>query len=136
MNIVPTATPAPVYQTIEAAGKAIEAFGIVLGIVLGLCAAIVGVAKAVEVLRGLRKPANDVKDRVKCAETRLDKVDERLLDGNERFERQDEVNKQLKEGQRVMCVGLQALLTNAQFGNNGDGLRAAQKDLTTYLTSK
>jgi hypothetical protein len=122
--------------TPDALARAVEAFGYVIGGILGVCIAIVSVAKAVEVLRGLKKPAKDVKDRVECAEKRLDGIDDRLESGNERFERQDQVNASLKEGQRVMCVGLQALLTSAQFGNNEAGLRGAATELNAYLTRR
>ncbi len=122
--------------SIDSLVQVLGAFGIVIGIILSICVAIVSVAKAWDVLCGLKKPTEDIKTRVGCTEKRLDGIDLRLGDGNERFERQDKVNDALKEGQRVACVGLQALLTSALYGNHSDGLTSAAKELTTYLTSK
>jgi len=122
--------------TISTLMQVISAFGVVIGVILSICVAIVSIAKAWEVLRGLKTPTNDIKRRIGCAEDKLEEVDERLQNGNERFERQDKVNDALKEGQRVACVGLQALLTSALYGNHSDGLTSAAKELNTYLTSK
>jgi hypothetical protein len=40
----------------------------------------------------------------------------------------------LQEGQRVVCIGLQALLTRNVFGNNEEGCKNAYNELNKYLT--
>ncbi len=108
--------------------KAIEALAYVLGLGLALSASIISVGKAIETVRGWRKPKTALTDMVAAHE-------KRLCAGNERFERQDRINRALEEGQRVTCLGLQALLTSAVCGNNADGIKDARDELNDYLTA-
>lgn len=105
----------------------LKAFAIVIAIILFVCAAIYSIGKAMETLRGWRKPQTDIKKTV-------EEHEKRLCSGNERFERQDNMIGALQEGQRVTCIGLQALLNSALYGNNVTGIENAQSELNGYLT--
>ncbi|MCE5342771.1 MAG: hypothetical protein LLF96_04170 [Eubacteriales bacterium] len=110
--------------TIDQIGLAI----LILGSgILFLAGAIVTVGKAVETVRGWRKPKTDLVKKVEAHE-------QRLCEGNRRFGQQDTMIGSLQEGQRVLCLGMQALLESAVYGNNVEGIRAAHDGLNGFLS--
>lgn len=94
---------------------------------LFVAGAIYTIGKALDTVRGWRQPKTDLAKKISEHE-------ERLCSGNKRFEQQDRMIADMQEGQRVICVGVQALLESAVYGNNQSGIKMAHTELKAYLT--
>jgi len=96
-----------------------QTFLVVLFVLLG---GIATVGKAVDVIKGWRKPAHTLEDRVTATETAITNDDKRL--------------EALEDGQKVICKGILALLSHEINGNSVDKLTASQTEITNYLIDK
>lgn len=98
--------------------------------ILAVCAAIVTVSAAVTALAGwvsrAKAPNERQNERISTLETRMDKAEARLANGDGRFRSQD-------EDIRVMMEALLALMKHAVNGNDVDALKTAQKNLEHHL---
>jgi hypothetical protein len=97
-------------------------------LILTVAGAIVTIGKAIDTIKCWK----GTKSKNMCL--KLDDHEARLKAGSERFVRQDMMIHALQEGQRVTCVGMQALLESAVYGNNNQGIKDAHEELKTYLT--
>jgi hypothetical protein len=97
-----------------------------LVLLLFTCTSIFSIGKAMETVSRWRRPKKALAEQVEAHE-------KRLCDGNQRFERQDSMIGDLQAGQRVLCVGMQALLESAVYGNNSGGVKDAHTKLKEYL---
>lgn len=95
-------------------------------VILAICAAIITVGKAFDVIKGWRKPSLDT---TKAVEDKL-AADKRVLDRHE-----DEL-RDLKQGQSLMLQSLNALLEHAIHDGNVDEMIEAQKAITKYLIGR
>lgn len=78
--------------------------------------------KTVGVVKGWRKPAATVEERLDAHDVKLANDHKRIND--------------LADGQRVVCKALKALLSHEINGNSVDKLRDAQTDIDDYLLSR
>lgn len=79
------------------------------------CGAVTTIGKAVEAIRNWRKPADSLKHKVA---------------------RHDEQLVALKEGQRVTCEALMALLGHELHNGNADEMQEASRKLNQYLVNR
>lgn len=96
---------------------------------LALCGAVVAVGKTIEVIRGWRKPSDDLKDEVR-QHTAYFAADKRRLDAHE-----GELEA-LGEGQKVCCIALIALLEHELHNGNTEEMQDASKQLNQWLVSR
>lgn len=89
---------------------------------LALCGAIAAVGKAIDVVKGWRRPQSTLQAEVAAYKRRLDQHDQELED--------------LRDGQRVTCTALKALLGHELHNGNGDEMQAASRALDAWLISK
>lgn len=82
---------------------------------LAVCGAVTTIGKAIEVIRNWRKPADSLKHKVA-------KHEEQLMI--------------LKEGQRVTCEALMALLGHELHNGNSDEMQEASRKLNQYLVNR
>ena len=95
-------------------------------VILAICAAIITVGKAIDVIKGWRKPALDtdksIADKLSADKTRLDKHESEIQD--------------LRRGQTLILQGTNALLEHAIHNGNTDEMVEAQKAITHYLIER
>ena len=82
---------------------------------LAVCGAVTTIGKAIEVIRNWRKPADSLKHKVA-------KHEEQLMI--------------LKEGQRVTCEALMALLGHELHNGTSDEMQEASRKLNQYLVNR
>lgn len=82
---------------------------------LAVCGAVTTIGKAVEVIRGWLRPGASVKSKV-------DRHEKQLGD--------------LKDGQKVCCKALIALLGHELHNGNADEMQEASKELNDYLVNR
>lgn len=104
-----------------------------LAYILAVCAIIVTVGKAVDVVRGWLRPgqkkSNDVQTCLHNDKRRLDDHDGRI----------DALEKGLgktQDGQRVTMQGVMALLEHELHNGNSEQMEKASRDIQTHLLSK
>ena len=95
-------------------------------VILAACGAIATIGKAVDVIRGWLKPGSE---RHKDVHAKL-ATDKARLDAHEK-----EIN-ELRDGQRVICGGVQALLDHALHNGNSQQMQDASNKLTEWLINK
>lgn len=95
-------------------------------VILAACGAVATIGKAVDVIRGWLKPGSE---RHKDVHTKL-ATDKARLDAHEK-----EIN-ELRDGQRVICSGVQALLDHALHNGNAQQMQDASNKLTEWLINK
>lgn len=104
-----------------------------IGLILSICGGVVAINAAVVVvinwIRAARKPEQDQTDRITALEQWREKVDRRLIAGDDRFSDVD-------EGMRVTQKALLAILGHDISGNNEVELKDAQQTLNDYLLHK
>lgn len=93
---------------------------------LAICAALITVGKAIDTVRGWRKPSLDT---TKSVEDKL-AADKRVLD------RHEEELRDLRRAQTLILQGTNALLEHAIHNGNSDEMVAAQKAITHYLIER
>ena len=101
----------------------IRTTGIVIMAALGFLAAVIG---AINGVLGLTKPAREERANIK----RLLATDKARLDAHEK------AIAELREGQKVVCGGLHALLEHELHNGNADQMQTASSDLTKWLLDK
>ena len=103
------------------------------GWILALCAAVVSISKALDVLMGWHKkakqPEEDQNAQIQALERRLDKVERKLDNDKHHLDTLD-------DGNRVTQQALLALLGHAIDGNNAKQLADARDNLYTYLVER
>ena len=112
----------------------------IMNMVLALCAAIVTISAALTVIMkaiGKAKAPNKLQDeRIGTLEHQVERINDRLQMGNKRFEtdsdRVDALEQSMKETNKVIIEGLQALTSHAIDGNNIQELKDAKKTLDEY----
>ena len=109
-------------------------------ILMGCCSALITISAAVAVIisaiKKLKEPENvqnreiqELKDKMKGFEDRLNRHDEFFGNDNKRL-------LAIEEGNRVTQQALLALMQHAINGNDVDKLKKAEDDLKTYLINK
>ena len=93
---------------------------------LAICAALITVGKAIDVIKGWRKPSLET---TKSVEEKL-AADKRTLD------RHEEELRDLKQGQALMLQSLNALLEHAIHNGNTTEMEKAAHDITRYLINR
>lgn len=101
----------------------------VLLVILAVCGGVATVGKAVDVLRSWRKPQEDVR-------TKLALHDGYFAADKRRLDAQDAELSEQREGQRVLCKGVQALLEHELHNGNEDELASASKGINDWLVNK
>jgi len=100
-----------------------EWWGTTVSICLGITAVISLVSLLTGILKDYKKPTDDLEKRVSDLERKiLENYDKRITD--------------IERGNRVMQKGLLELLKHSIDGNNIEGLKKAEKDLSDYLIEK
>lgn len=103
------------------------------GWILALCAAVVSISKALDVLGGWRRKARQPEaaqdERIRELTQRIDKVERKLDNDKHHLDALD-------SGSRVTQQALLALLGHAIDGNNTKQLADARDDLYTYLVER
>ena len=95
-------------------------------VVLALLGVVAAVGKAVDVIHGWFKPGSD---RQRDVNTKL-ATDKARLDAHEK-----EIG-ELRDGQRVICGGVQALLDHELHNGNAQQMQSASDKLTEWLINK
>ena len=95
-------------------------------VILAICAALITVGKAIDVVKGWRKPSLET---TKSVEEKL-AADKRMLD------RHEEELCDLRKAQTLILQGTNALLEHAIHNGNTDEMVAAQKAITHYLIER
>ena len=101
----------------------IETAGLVLFAALG---GIVTIDKAARVIGGWFRPADDL----------FAKHGKMLATDKERLDRHEHEIGDLRGGQRVLCMGVQALLEHELLGGNAEQMKRAAEDLKKYLVNR
>ena len=92
-------------------------------VILAVCGAIITVGKALDVIKGWRKPALDTEK----------SVEEKLASDKLTLDRHEKEIAGLQQGQSLMLQGITALLDHAIHNGNSDQMEKAQHDITNYL---
>lgn len=101
----------------------VQTAGLVIFAVLG---GIVTVIKAVEAIHGLFKPNSDRQQRWE----KLFATDKARLDAHEK-----ELG-ELREGQKVLCTGVQALLNHQLHDGNAEEMQEASSKMSSWLINR
>lgn len=95
-------------------------------VILAVCGAIITVGKALDVIKGWRKPSlensKSVEEKLAADKRTLDRHEEELCD--------------LHKAQTLILQGTNALLEHAIHNGNTDEMVAAQKAITHYLIER
>ena len=95
-------------------------------VILLIFGAIATIGKGVDVLRSLskknREKQSDTEKKLNADKTRLDAHDKSIAD--------------LKEGQRCLCEGVQALLEHELHNGNADEMKAASCGIKAWLVKR
>lgn len=111
---------------------------------LVFCGAIITISGAIAVIvkmvNNIRKPEKKQNERLDAIEKEIKEINDRLKDGNKRFqadkEHVDELEARMDETNLIIIKTLQALTSHAIDGNNTDKLVEANKELNNYLLSQ
>lgn len=95
-------------------------------VILLLFGAIVTIGKGVDVLRSLSR-----KSREKQSET-----EKKLSAGTARLDAHEKSITDLKEGQRCLCEGVQALLEHELHNGNSDEMKRASDGIKAWLVGR
>ena len=106
----------------------------------GLSPISAGIAVIVNVIHKAKEPNKKQDERISALESDVKKINERLEQGNQRFEsdanKLAELEKSMKNSNRIILESLQALTAHAIDGNNIDQLRKSEQALNDYLLDK
>lgn len=102
-------------------------------VVLALCGGVVTIDKAVDAVKKWRHPQMQ-KDAAQNAE--IKKCLEKLERDNRRLDEHTESIKDLREGQRYLCLGVQALLEHELHNGNSDEMRDASQNIKAWLAER
>lgn len=113
----------------------------IVNLVLAICGAIITISGAgtiiIRAIAKAKEPNKKQDERIAALENHVKQIDDRLKQGNKRFEtdteRVDELENDMKESNKVIIESLQALTAHAIDGNNTQELKEAKKQLTEYL---
>lgn len=116
----------------------------IINIVLALCGAIITISGAVGIIITLvnkaKAPNKRQDERITLLEADVRKINERLEEGNKRFDadakRFTELETAMKATNKVIIESLQALTSHAIDGNNVQELKEAKKSLDDYLINR
>ena len=116
----------------------------VINAILALCGAIITISAALTVIikaiDKARQPNKRQDERIAALEENVQKIEDRLKLGNVRFQsdsdRMTQIETDVKEANKVIIEGLQALTAHAIDGNNTDNLYEAKRRLDDYLIGK
>ena len=116
----------------------------VINTILALCGAIITISAALTVIikaiDKARQPNKRQDERIAALEENMQKIEDRLKLGNVRFQsdsdRMTQIETDVKEANKVIIEGLQALTAHAIDGNNTDNLYEAKRRLDDYLIGK
>ena len=116
----------------------------VINAILALCGAIITISAALTVIikaiDKARQPNKRQDERIAALEENVQKIEDRLQLGNVRFQsdsdRMTQIETDVKEANKVIIEGLQALTAHAIDGNNTDNLYEAKRRLDDYLIGK
>jgi hypothetical protein len=99
-------------------------------VVLAIAVAIYTLGKAIDTIRGWRKPKTDAE-----AGTNKTLADhQKMLDADKRrLDAHDEQISETRDMSRAMCQALNALLMHEITGNSAEKLRAAKDGIDAYL---
>lgn len=99
-----------------------------------------GIAVIVNAIHKAKEPNKKQDERLSKLEADVKDINERLKLGDQRFEsdakRMYDLEKSMKDTNKIIIESLQALTTHAIDGNNIDQLRKAEKSLNDYLIDK
>lgn len=109
-----------------------------------LCGAIITVSSAITVILNLikksREPEHNQDERIKKLEIEVEKINDRLQLDSIRFETDSErvtkLENSMRQTNKVIIEGLQALTAHAIDGNNFEELKEAKKKLDEYLVDR
>lgn len=88
------------------------------------------VDKIINATNRVKEPTEDLKRRIEVLERRTEEEYQR------KFESYDKEIADIKEGNTVTVKALLAILKHSIDGNNTDGLRKSEEELTNYLANK
>ena len=118
--------------------------GDLYGFILGVCGLIAAVAAAVAIVAKLiqkwRTPNRKQNEKLEDHDKRIERIEQRLEEGNRQFEadnkRASELEEDLRATTRMIIESLQALMAHALDGNNTDELSAVKKQIDNYLIKR
>ena len=118
--------------------------GDLYGFILGICGLITAVAAAVAIVAKLiqkwRTPNRKQNEKLEDHDKRIERIEQRLEEGNRQFEadnkRASELEEDLRATTRMIIESLQALMAHALDGNNTDELSAVKKQIDNYLIKR
>ena len=106
----------------------------------GLSTISAGIAVIVNVIHKAKEPNKKQDERLSKLEEDVEKINSRLEQGNQRFEsdanKLAELEKSMKNSNRIILESLQALTAHAIDGNNIEQLRKSEQALNDYLLDK
>ena len=116
----------------------------VINTILAVCGAIITISAAMTVIikaiDKVKQPNKKQDDRLAALEAEVKNINERLIEGDKRFESDADrvlaLEASMKETNKVIIESLQALTAHAIDGNNIDELKAAKRRLNSYLAEK
>lgn len=116
----------------------------IINILLATCGAIITIAGAVtiilRVVAKLKAPEQKQNDRIEAVELKIKGVEEKLEVYKSQFRSDDlrmlKMEQSMKESNKIIIEGLQALTQHAIDGNNVEELKAAKRRLDDYLIDK
>lgn len=100
---------------------------------LAICGAVTVVGKAVDTVKGWRKPRQVANDAVGDV---LANHSERLDRDKRRLDKHDDDLDDLKEGVRVQCVAIKALLEHELHNGNSTEMKDASDGLDKWLINR
>lgn len=118
--------------------------GDLYGFILGVCGLITAVAAAVvivvKIIQKWREPNKKQNEKLDDHDRRIERIEQRLEEGNRQFEadnkRASELEEDLRATTRMIIESLQALMAHALDGNNTDELSAVKKQIDNYLIKR
>lgn len=102
-------------------------------VLLALCGAIVTIGKAVETIKKWRNPQMQ-KDNAQTAD--IKKCMEKLDNDKRRLDKHARDIEDLREGQKYLCMGVQALLGHELHNGNTDEMKAASDGIKSWLVNR
>lgn len=106
----------------------------------GLSTISAGIAVIVNIIHKAKEPNKKQDERLSKLEEDVKKINSRLEQGNQRFEsdanKLAELEKAMKDSNKVIIRSLQALTAHAIDGNNIEQLRTSEQTLNDYLIEK
>lgn len=97
-------------------------FQVFLAVTFVLLGGIATVGKAIDVIKGWRKPSKTQEERLSVCEAKLDTEHKRL--------------ENLEEGNRALCRGVLALLNHELHNGNTEEMEKAQNGINNYLIER